>query len=257
MRSPIWQGDKAPSALWRYSSGAGHFSLDLPLPIGTALYAPGNGRVLACNDGVHNQPQGRPAGSGAPSNWLLIEYTPTGGKYRGQRLRAYLQHLDKGGTLGARPGKTFKAGERIAESGNSGNTTGSHLHLTVFKPGRGPSGSWDRYQYLSDPSRVVWPITEAWGEGGDTYTVYVSKLRPGVEDSKSVRRLRMALLARGLLKPRSKAITAKRPGNDYTPAVVEAVKLWQKRHGYKQTGTLTLAQAKEFFKNNTKTKVVA
>jgi len=256
MKSPIWDGDWSPSALWRYSSGSGHFSIDLPRPIGTPLYAPGDGTVLACADGVHNQPAGRPAGSGAPSNWLLIEYTPTGGKYKGQKVRAYLQHLTKGGTLGARPGKTLKFKEKIALTGNSGNTTGPHLHLTVFKPGRGPSGAWDRYTYLSQPDRVIWPPTDAWSSEPEKTLVYHSKLKPGVDNSKSVRRLRYALLHRGLLKPRSKAISLKTPGDKYTPAVAEAVKLWQKRRGYDQTGVLTKKQLKQFFANNKKTQVI-
>jgi hypothetical protein len=34
------------------------------------------------------------------------------------------------------------------------------------------------------------------------------------------------------------------------------VKKWQKRHGYEQTGELTLKQAQQFFEKNTKTQVV-
>lgn len=256
MTTGPWDGDFAIGTRWRYSHGGGHFSWDVPMPIGTRLYAPGDGVVVDCQDGVHNQPVGVAAGSNAPSNWIILRYTAPSGPYKGKAVYSYWQHLTKGGVK-VRAGQRVKKGDLIGLSGNSGNTTGPHLHLTVLKPGFNMSRS-SRYTYLGNPGMVVWQPSAAFDAHEPfRYVVYVSKLRPGVEDSKSVRRLRMALLARGLLKPRSTAITARKPGNDYTPAVVEAVKLWQRRHGHKQTGTLTLTQAKEFFKNNTKTKVVA
>lgn len=249
MKSPIWDGDHAPATLWAYRTlrPSGHYSVDLPLPVGSPLYAPGPGRVIACNDGVHNQPPGRPAGSGAPSNWMIIEYTPTGGPYKGQKVRAYYQHLDKGGTLGARPGKRFAYREKIARSGNSGNTYGPHLHLTVFKPGQGPSGAGDRYVYLSAPSRVIWPPEKAWGDSGPRI-VYMSKLKPGVKDSASVREIRASLVARGLLEPKVKG----RPGNDWSEKVTEAVRNWQRRNGLKPTGRLTRPQAERLMAKKVK-----
>ena len=45
-------------------------------------------------------------------------------------------------------------------------------------------------------------------------------------------------------------LSVNRPGDKYTEAVVNAVKKWEKKHGYKQTGILSNEQAKEFFKNN-------
>lgn len=250
-----WEGDFSIGTRWRYSSGGAHFSWDVPMPIGTRLYAPGDGVVVDCQDGVHDQPVGRPAGSGAPSNWIILAYHAPSGPYKGKTVYSYWQHLTKGGVK-VKSGQKVKKGDLIGLSGNSGNTTGPHLHLTVLKPGFNMSRS-TRYNYLGNSSMVVWEPDKVFeAHEPFRYTVYVSKLVPGMKDSKSVRRLRMALLSRGLLKPRSAAITAKKPGNDYTPAVVEAVKLWQRRHGYKQTGALTYNQAKEFFRRNTKTKVV-
>jgi hypothetical protein len=85
--------------------------------------------------------------------------------------------------------------------------------------------------------------------------VYVSKLHPGVDNSDSVRMLRLALIRRGFLKVQ-RPLSEDRPGNKYTSAVAEAVKKWQKKKGHKQTGILTNTQAKQFFAPNKRVKVV-
>ena len=87
-----------------------------------------------------------------------------------------------------------------------------------------------------------------------TKHVYVAQLRRGVNDSESVKLLRRALIKRGFLKV-SKPLSVERPGNKYTPAVEKAVKKWEKKHGYKQTGILSNDQAEDFFKNNKNVKV--
>ncbi len=84
--------------------------------------------------------------------------------------------------------------------------------------------------------------------------VYVRKLKPGVNDSDSVRMLRLALIRRGFLKV-SKPLSEKRPGNRYTPAVEGAVKRWQDKHGFRKTGVLTNVQAKQFFSHNQRVKL--
>ncbi len=82
-----------------------------------------------------------------------------------------------------------------------------------------------------------------------TKHVYVAQLRRGVDNSESVKLLRRALIRRGFLKV-SLPLSVNRPGDKYTEAVERAVKKWEKKHGYKQTGILSNEQAKEFFKNN-------
>jgi hypothetical protein len=79
--------------------------------------------------------------------------------------------------------------------------------------------------------------------------VYFSQLKPGVDNSDSVRFLRRTLIKRGFLEV-SKPLSVNRPGNKYTPAVERAVAKWQKRKGYKQTGVFTKAQAREYFSLN-------
>lgn len=254
VRGP-WDGDFNINTGWRYSSGAPHYSWDIGCPIGTKLYAIGDGTIVDCNDGVKDQPPGRPAGSGAPSNWIILRFTaPKSSKYAGKTMYAYYQHLTKGGVKVKR-GQKVKKGEVIGLSGNSGNTTGPHLHLTVLKPGHTMNAA-TRYAYLSNPSMVAWEPRVAWmATRYGKVDVMVKKLRPGVNNSESVKILRRALIRRGFLKVK-KPLSVDHPGNKYTDAVAAAVKLWQKRHKYKQTGVFTNAQAREFFAANKRVNVI-
>ena len=251
MKGP-WAGDWPLSTTWRYSFGALHAAWDVAMPMKTPLYAIGDGQIVDCNDGVHDQPPGRPAGSGAPSNWIILKFTAPDGRYQGKTLYAYYQHLTKGGVLVKR-GEKVKQGDKIGLSGNSGNTTGPHLHLVVLKPGHAMSSA-SRYAYLGNPSMVVWPVDVAWGQAkfGVWFTVYVKALKPGVKDSKSVRKLRQSLIKRGLMDG-----SEAKPGNDYTDKVTKAVGKWQTKNGYDRTnGILNNKQARKFFANNNHTKVI-
>ncbi len=254
MRGP-WDGDRGINAGWRYSSGTAHFSWDVATPMGTALYAIGEGVIVDCNDGVKDQPPDRPAGSGAPSNWIILKFIfPKASKYAGKTGFAYYQHLKQGG-VNVKKGQKVARGDLIGRSGNSGNSSGPHLHLTVLKPGH-TMNAGTRYAYLNNPSMVVWEPKAAWGDANyGVYEVYVDKLRPGVDNSKSVRKLRRALIKRGFLSV-SKPLGLDKPGDKYTPAVSEAVKKWQRKHDHTPDGTLSFAQAKQFFSGNERVKVV-
>lgn len=251
-----WDGDRGINTGWRYSSGNAHFAWDVATPMGTPLYALGDGVIVDCNDGVRDQPPGVAAGSGAPSNWIILKFeAPRDSKYAGKTLFAYYQHLQKGGVL-VKKGDRVKQGEKIGKSGNSGNTTGPHLHLVILKPGH-TMNAGSRYAYLNNSNMVVWEPRLSWKatKYGIHYEVYVSKLRPGVKNSKSVKLLRKALIKRGRLVPK-KGLSVNKPGNDFTDKVTEAVKQWQKDKGYKADGTMNLEQAKVFFKNNEHIKVM-
>jgi len=245
-----WDGRQRLNVGWRYSSGNAHFAYDIGCQRGTRLYALGDGTVVDCNDGVKDQPPGVPAGSGAPSNWIILKFTaPKDSKYSGQTLYAYYQHLKQHGVK-VKKGQKVKQGEFIALSGNSGNTTGDHLHLVILKPGYTMSAG-TRYAYLNNSSMVLWEPRLAWKSTkyGIVYTVYVDKLRPGVKDSKSVRVLRKALIKRGFLVPKE-GLSVDKPGDDYTDKVTKAVAKWQRKHGFKDDGVMGLEQAKKFFQNN-------
>lgn len=246
-----WQGDHDITCGWRYSTGAAHFSWDIGVPMRTPLFAIGDGIIVDCQDGVRDQPPGVPAGTGAPSNWIILRFEfPKESRYAGKTGYAYYQHLTKGGVK-VHKGDRVKKGELIGRSGNSGNTSGPHLHLTILKPGYRMTRE-SRYGYLSNPASVVWEPRLAWlaTRYGIIWTVYASQFSPGVKNSASVRLLRKALIQRKRLIP-AKGLSVSHPGNDYTVAVEKAVKQWQKDKGFKPTGAMTRKQAKEFFKSNT------
>ena len=250
MKGAAWEGNWRLSAGWRYSSGTGHYSYDIACPMGTRLLAIGDGVIVDCNDGVKDNVPGQIPPSGAPSNWIILKFKSPAGPYKGQWLHAYYQHLTRGGVL-VKKGEKVKRGQLIGRSGNSGRSSGPHLHLTVLKPGY-TMARWTRYTYLSNPGMVVWPIKSAW-EYPPIY-VYASKLEPGVKNSRSVKELRRSLIRRGFMT--GGGFTAKKPGNDYSKRVVNAVKKWQKKKGHRETGDLGKAQAKEFFAPRERVKVV-
>lgn len=247
MRGP-WNGDHRQSAGWRYSSGNPHYALDIAMPGGTALYALGDGRIIDMADGVTANGYGTP---GAPSNWIILEFRAPKGPYKGQTLTAYYQHLK---SVAVGKGERVRKGQLIGRSNNTGNSSGDHLHLVVLKPGRTMTEA-TRYAYLDNPSWVVWPIPDAWGDA--TYGpihIYLHKLRPDVRNSRSVKFLRKCLIKRNLLIPKQ-GLSAAKPGNDYTPKVTAAVKTWQTRHGHEPTGRLTARQAEDFFARNDRVKL--
>lgn len=178
------------TAAKRYSSGKAHFAFDYAMPIGTPLLAVGKGLILGCNDGVPDQPRGRSAGSGSPSNWVLLGTT-----WKGKKVTVYYQHMTRGLRVGK--GDKVRDGQRIGASGNSGNTYGPHLHIAA---------SWghrtDRYAYLKNGGNndlVIFPTKQIWVGGSPTPVVKLANLVPGRKNA-DVRTYQQALRAFGMAK---------------------------------------------------------
>ncbi len=85
-----------------------HSGLDIPNPIGTPVYAPGDGVVEAV--GVSN------------GNGLAVVLS------HGQGITTQYAHLSK---ANVKKGDRVRKGQRIAASGNTGKTTSPHLHYEV------------------------------------------------------------------------------------------------------------------------------
>ena len=134
------------SAGWKYSNGSPHYSWDVRTPLGTPIHADQPGLVRDLNDGVPNNRPGHNPGSGAASNWLLLHVAYVGGT-----ASIFLNHLSPG--LKVKKGQRFQAGAYLANSGNSGNSTGPHLHITTTQ---GERTAADRFAYLSNPDSVIW-----------------------------------------------------------------------------------------------------
>lgn len=98
------------TATMYYSSGAYHGALDYGVPVGTTVYAAGDGVVLARGWRV-----------GGLGNCIVIQHA--------NGLRTYYGHGN--GTFYVNEGQVVKKGEAIMQSGNTGNSSGPHLHFEV------------------------------------------------------------------------------------------------------------------------------
>ena len=98
------------TATMYYSSGAYHGALDYGVPTGTTVYAAGDGVVLNA--------EWRAGGLG---NCVVIQHA--------NGIRTYYGHGN--GVFHVSVGAVVKKGQAIMQSGNTGNSTGPHLHFEV------------------------------------------------------------------------------------------------------------------------------
>ena len=147
MPNPVPIAKYGLSAKEYYSSGSYHGAYDIPCPTGTRVVAPTNGLILACRNGVKPNRPGYNPGSGAASNWVLLWTGPMPGYPQG--VTHYLQHLLE---HYVKEGQFVYAGQLIARSDNTGNSTGPHLHWHAMK-----GKQYDRYANYSDRSVAIYP----------------------------------------------------------------------------------------------------
>lgn len=93
-----------------YSSGSYHGALDYAVSSGTTVYAAADGVVLTAA-----------SMSGSYGNYIVIQH-PNG-------LRTWYAHGN--GVFYVSAGQTVAKGQAIMQSGNSGNSSGPHLHFEV------------------------------------------------------------------------------------------------------------------------------
>ena len=98
-----------------------HNGVDLAAPVGTPVFASMSGKVA------------------------MLGYNPTYGKYliltHPEGFQTLYGHLD---AFRVQKGQSVKQGQRIADMGNSGYSTGSHLHFSIFRRGE----PIDPFEYL-------------------------------------------------------------------------------------------------------------
>ncbi|GBU14571.1 murein DD-endopeptidase [Enterobacterales bacterium] len=123
---------------------APHRGVDFAVPVGTPVLAVGDGEVMVAKNG------------GAAGNYVAIRH--------GRQYMTRYMHLRK---ILVKPGQKIKRGDRIALSGNTGRSTGPHLHfemwinqlavnpLTAKLPrSEGLTGK-DRSEYLATAKQVI------------------------------------------------------------------------------------------------------
>ncbi len=91
-----------------FGDGRGHTGLDFATRIGTSIYAAADGRVIAVNNG------------GGYGLSILVDH--------GNGITTLYAHCS---SVLVTAGQTVTAGQEIAKSGSSGNSTGPHLHFEV------------------------------------------------------------------------------------------------------------------------------
>lgn len=98
---------------WGPRWGSFHYGVDIANDVGTKIYAVADGKVVSA---------GPADGYGI---WLQIEHE---GGWMSEYGHQTTNHVSVGDTV--------KAGEHIADMGNKGQSTGPHLHLTIYENGQ-------------------------------------------------------------------------------------------------------------------------
>lgn len=108
------------TAGWYYSDGKLHRGTDLRAAVGTPVYAAEDGTV----DWVQTRDGRSISGNQSYGNLVRIRHAD----YNGGKLQTLYAHLKESKV---KYGQTVKEGELIGYSGNTGNSTGPHLHFEV------------------------------------------------------------------------------------------------------------------------------
>lgn len=121
-RYPLpWQGGpfrltQGPNGQYSHFTPKGRYAMDIAMPEGTPIMAARGGVVVK----VENQQSGR--GENPSGNFVRVLHDDG-------TMSVYL-HLMQG-SVSVREGQRVSAGTFLARSGNTGNSTGPHLHFVV------------------------------------------------------------------------------------------------------------------------------
>ena len=108
------------TAGWYYSNGKLHRAIDLRAAVGTPVYAAEDGTV----DWVQTWDGHSTSGDQSYGNLVRIRHAD----YNGGKLQTLYAHLQR---VTVKNGQAVREGEVIGYSGNTGNSTGPHLHFEV------------------------------------------------------------------------------------------------------------------------------
>lgn len=123
-------GAHISAGTWAYDTGGVHLGEDFAAPLGTAIYAAGNGVVLNSADGCGYGYLGNGCGSASGGSWgggnqVYLLTKINGGLYAVKYL-----HMLAGTPIAK--GSIVSAGQQIGQVGSSGSSTGPHCHVEIF-----------------------------------------------------------------------------------------------------------------------------
>jgi len=102
-----------------------HNGVDYAMAVGSPLYAIARGTVIFAGPSKLKFPDGSPAGGG-----YIVKLRH---KVRGEWITSAYMHLKKGSIkeAGIKVGDKVAEGQKIGEAGNTGESTGPHLHFEI------------------------------------------------------------------------------------------------------------------------------
>src|SRR5699024_8254502 len=122
-----------------------HAGTDFAVEVGTAITSVSEGTVLRTATSGEDGALKHHTGKG-----VVIDH----GEINGDHMYSYYGHLDE---VQVEEGDTVEAGTQIGESGNTGNSTGPHLHLGVFMNAEDPNGAiWNADSGVGFIDPVAW-----------------------------------------------------------------------------------------------------
>jgi murein DD-endopeptidase MepM/ murein hydrolase activator NlpD len=119
-----------------------HNGVDYASAVGTDVFAIAKGTVIFAGPSTIKLPSGQPGGGG-----YIIKIRH---KVNGEWITSSYMHLRKG-SISVRKGQKVVEGQAIAESGNTGASTGPHLHFEIQR------GKY--YIYTSNGTRYTEPVS--------------------------------------------------------------------------------------------------
>lgn len=109
---------QGPGGRYSHTGPKGRYAVDIAMPVGTPIVAARSGVVIK----TENNQSGR--GTNPAGNFVRVLHDDG-------TMGVYL-HL-KQGSVQVREGQYVRTGDLLAQSGNTGNSTGPHLHFVVQK----------------------------------------------------------------------------------------------------------------------------
>lgn len=130
---------------YSHNGEGNRYAIDIGMPIGTAIRAARSGSVVSVKDS-YSDGGNSVAYRGQTNSIYILHDDGTFGVYA---------HLRRGSAL-VRPGQHVPMGQIIAQSGNTGYTTGPHLHFAVL---RNAGMKWQSVPFeLASPYGAIKPV---------------------------------------------------------------------------------------------------